>query len=389
MLTLEELQSYQSQVTAWRRHLHQYPELGFNEYQTAEFIQHKLTEWDIPYQADIARTGVVGLIKGDYDGPTILLRADMDALPIQEENDVPYASKNPGIMHACGHDGHVAILLLVSLILKQNQSQIRGTVKLVFQPAEEGPGGAKPMIEQGVLEEPKVDYAIGLHLWGQAQPGTVLVNSGPMMGAADSFTIHWKGQGTHAAMPASGTDLIAIIASFINTIYTLSPRTIEPFTSGLISFTAIQAGNTHNVLPSTAELKGTIRALEPHTRATLKTLLQSQVAHIANQFNIDVTMTYQDGYPPLVNNPQVTELLTKELAQLPLTQELIQDGRTLGGEDMAYFLQQVPGCFFYVGAAPEQAYPHHHPKFDIQEEALIHAASCLLASVKALGSVDI
>lgn len=367
-----EVQAITPQVVRLRRVLHQHPEPGFQEFRTAGIVAEHLEGLGLTVKRGVAQTGVVAVVEGAHPGPTLLLRADMDCLPVQEETGLAYASERPGFMHACGHDGHTAILLGVASVLVGLRERLHGRVKLVFQPAEEGPGGAEPMIAEGVLEDPKVDAAVGLHLWSHLPVGTVGVRPGPMMAAADAFSIRVRGQGGHAAAPHEAVDPVIVAAQLILAIQTIVSRSMDPEESAVVSVCRMRAGQATNVIPEEVELAGTARSFTPEVRALLRNRLEDLCRHLPAAFGGSARLDYQPGYPPLVNDPAVTELVTRACREV-LPAECVGESHTMGGEDFAFFLQRVPGCYFFLGARnPEKScdFPHHHPRFDVDEDAM-------------------
>jgi amidohydrolase len=364
----------QADLVTWRRHLHQRPELGFRENLTAAFIQQQLNDWGIPHQTGIAKTGIVAVIESGQPGPVLGIRADMDALPIHEENQVPYRSQHDGVMHACGHDGHVAIALGIVRYLSQHRDQWRGTVKVIFQPAEEGPGGAKPMIEAGVLKNPDVEAMIGLHVWNNLPLGTVGVRNGPLMAATELFKITVQGKGGHGALPHQTVDAIVVGAQIVNALQTIVARNIDPIQSAVVSIGKFHSGHAPNVIADMAELAGTVRYFDPRYADFFGPRIEQIVAGICQSQGATYQLDYQALYPPVVNDAAMAELVRSVALEVVETQAgVVPDCHTMGGEDMAFFLQEVPGCYFFLGAAnvdQSLAYPHHHPRFDFDETAL-------------------
>jgi amidohydrolase len=368
------IQSLQEQLVTWRRHLHQRPELGFKEWLTADFICAQLTEWGIEHQGNIAETGVVAVIEGTSPGPVLGIRADMDALPIQEENPVPYCSQHDGVMHACGHDGHVAIALGTAYYLACHRDSFAGTVKIIFQPAEEGPGGAKPMIEAGVLTNPEVDAMVGLHLWNNLPLGTVGVRTGPLMAATEFFTCTVQGKGGHGALPHQTVDSIVVGAQIVNALQTIVARNIDPTKSAVVTVGTFHAGNARNVIADTATFGGTVRYFDPAYNHYFAPRLEQIVAGICQSHGASYSFDYTAQYPPVINDAGMADLVRSvALAVVETPAGVVPNCHTMGGEDMAFFLQAVPGCYFFLGSANADkalAYPHHHPRFDFDETAL-------------------
>lgn len=379
--------SLKQELIALRRDFHQNPELGFEEVRTAGVVTDYLRALGLEPRTGIAKTGVTADIVGGLPGPTILLRADMDALPIQEETGLDYSSRVPGKMHACGHDGHTSILLVTAKLLVQRKNSLRGTVRVLFQPAEEGPGGAAPMIAEGVLEG--VDAALGLHLWLHLNTGHVNFCSGPMLAATDELDLKVVGIGTHAASPHDGVDPIATAAHIITAAQTMLTRGLEPKQPKVLSITKFHAGNTHNVIPPFAELGGTLRTYDEALRRETKQRFEKLARCTAEAHGASVELSWREGYPVLVNDPEITavvEEVCQELLKLAPAEQR-PDARSMGGEDMAYYLQKVPGCFFFLGAYNEQVeakYSHHHPRFTVDEEALPIGVELFLACVERL-----
>lgn len=382
---MQELAKYYlPKMKAIRRSIHEYPEIGFEEERTSKFIQELLTELAIPFEV-ICKTGVVGLIKGGKPGKTILLRADMDALPVEELADVPYKSKIKGKMHACGHDGHVAGLLGAAMILNDLKEELVGNVKLMFQPAEETTGGALPMIEAGILEHPTVDAALGIHLWGALEKGHVQVGSGPMMAAADTFHVTIQGKGGHAAMPHLCVDPISIAMQAMNSLQTIVSRKINPLQPAVLSICQMQAGDATNIIPETASFAGTVRTFHATTRTEIPEYMQEFLHGICKVNGASLHFDYHYGYPALINNQEMTDLVYRAASQC-LGEAYVSylPEPNMGGEDFAYLCERVPAAFYFVGIAEaDKPNPvHHHPKFQWDDDVLeISAATLAQATV--------
>lgn len=364
-------------VIADRRDFHEHPELAFQEVRTAGIVADRLRALGVEdVRTGIAGTGVTGLIRGTKpgDGPTVLLRADMDALPILEENQVEYVSQNPGVMHACGHDAHTAMLLGTARLLMDRRNEFSGTVKVLFQPAEEmPPGGAKPMIDEGVLEDPKVDAAFGIHIDQQSPVGKINVRSGPAMAAADRFVITINGKGGHGASPNETIDPIVIGAQIITALQTLVARTINPSEEAVVTVGYFKGGLAFNVIPDTAEMGGTVRTFTPENRDLLEKRIGEIAKGIAEALGATVDYTYTRGYPATVNDPAMTELVREEAAKVVGEDGVETPALMMGAEDFSYFLEKVPGAYWFVGSNnPDRGliWGHHHPKFDIDEAAM-------------------
>ena len=371
-----EIRALQPQLVEWRRQIHQKPELGFQEKITAEFISQKLKNWGITHQTGIAETGIVAIIKGEKsgNGKVLAIRADMDALPIQEENQVPYCSQQDGVMHACGHDGHTAIALGTAYYLNQHRQDFSGTVKIIFQPAEEGPGGAKPMIAAGVLKNPDVDAIIGLHLWNNLPLGTVGVRAGALMAAVELFRCTIFGKGGHGAIPHQTVDSVVVAAQIVNALQTIVSRNVNPIDSAVVTVGELHAGTAVNVIADTARMGGTVRYFNPDLAGFFKERIQQIIAGICQSYGASYDLDYIHLYPPVINDTGIAALVhsvAEEVVETPIG--IVPECQTMGGEDMSFFLQEVPGCYFFLGSAnPEKKldYPHHHPQFDFDETAL-------------------
>jgi len=362
-------------LIATRRDIHQHPELGFEETRTAGLIAERLRGLKYEVTSGVGRTGVVGLRK--KDGRCVLLRADMDALPVEEANAVPYRSKQPGKMHACGHDGHVAISLEVARRLAS--LELGGSLKLAFQPAEEVSNGAQAMIGDGVLDAPKVDAAFGIHLWNDLPVGTVGIMAGPVMASVDQFEIAILGRGGHAAAPHQTIDPVLIAAHVITALQSLVSRRRDPLSEAVVSVTEVHAGRAFNVIPDRADLRGTVRTFGGSFFEDAPRLVEETAQGVAAAFGARATVNYRRLSAPLINNEELSALMRDVAAKLLGSDSVRQGVRTMGGEDMAYFLEQVPGCFAFVGSAPPhgRASPHHSPTFDIDEESLVIGAELL------------
>ncbi len=383
-----EVESIRDFLVEVRRDLHQHPELAFEEHRTSQVITRHLDRFNISYRSGVAGTGVIGLIEGQKPGPTLLLRADMDALPIHEETDLPYASVYPGKMHACGHDAHTAILLGVAALLNKKREALAGKVKLMFQPAEEGPGGALPMIQEGLLEEPSVDAAVALHVWSTLPLGQVRSAYGAMMACADRFVIKVRGEGGHAALPHNCVDPVLAAAHLICALQSLVSRNVDPKESLVLSVTSVQGGTAHNIIPPEVELKGTVRALDEQVRSLARKRLEELVVQVPKAFGASGSLDYMEGYPVLYNDPAVVDMVREASAEILGDVGCFGEYRCLGGEDMAYVLREVPGCLFFVGAgnpAKGCCYGHHHPKFAIDEDVLPIGVELLLRVVDLFG----
>jgi amidohydrolase len=364
-------------VIADRRDLHVHPELAFQEERTAGIVAERLRALGVEdVRTGIAQTGVTGLIRGTKpgEGRTVLLRADMDALPILEENEVEYKSQSPGVMHACGHDAHTAMLLGTTRLLLERRDQFPGTVKVLFQPAEEmPPGGAKPMIEAGVLEDPKVDAAFGIHIDQDNPVGTVELRPGPAMAAADRFQIVIRGKGGHGAKPHDSIDPIVIGAQIVTALQTLAAREIDPTNEAVVTVGTFMAGKAFNVIPDSAELGGTVRTFNARNRDYLEQRIGELVQGIGSAMRAEIDYRYTRGYPATVNDPRMAALVRQEAAKVVGEEGVHEAPLMMGAEDFSYFLEQVPGAFWFIGSQNPQrglVWGHHHPRFDLDEAAM-------------------
>ncbi len=375
----ENLYEYSQQL---RRDFHMHPELGFREVRTAEVIEENLHSLGLEVKTGVAETGVVATLHSEKSGKVCMLRFDMDALPIHEETEEIYASQNPGVMHACGHDAHTAIGLSVAKLLSMHRDQFKGTIKFIFQPAEEGLGGAERMIKEGVLENPKPDYALGIHVWNEAPLGWVGISSGPVMAASEIFQLLVRGRGGHGALPSSTIDPILATSQIITALQSIVSRNVHPLKTAVVSITAIHSGQAFNVIPQEVELKGTIRTFETEVRNLVLTRFSSIVDGIAKTFGSEASIELKSLTPALVNDPWVTSIVHGVASEILPGGIIDTHFATMGSEDMAFFLQEVPGCFIFIGSSNKELgldAGHHHPKFDIDERVLPKSAG-LIAS---------
>jgi amidohydrolase len=361
-------------VIALRRTLHQWPELGFQEQRTSTLIAQQLAAMGIEVKTGIAQTGVLGILQGNAPGKTVLLRADIDGLPIEEASGSPYASQNHGVMHACGHDGHTAILLTVAKLLTQCRGEFSGTVKFAFQPAEElPPGGAKGMIEEGVLENPKVDAVFGLHLWNGFSVGKIGVDEGPIMASVDRFDILIKGVGSHGAYPHTGVDPIVIGSHVVTALQTVVSREVPPLAPVVVTVGEFHGGTAFNVIPSHATLSGTVRTIDARIRQEMPERLERIVRGVTTGMRADYTLNYEFGYPVTVNDADKAKLVQAVATGIVGGANVVQAGMTMGAEDMSYFLEAVPGCYLRLGSGNSEQgliHPHHSALFNFDESAL-------------------
>ena len=374
MYIKKQIEELNDEIVMLRRDFHQHPELGFEEFRTSAIIANYLEELGLEVQRNVAKTGVVALLKGMAEGPTLLMRADMDALPITEENDVFYKSVNPGKMHACGHDGHMAMLLVAAKILSKNRDKLYGSIKFVFQPNEED-AGAKFMVEEGVLENPKVNAAVAIHLWSPIETGKMSISVGPVMGAMDIFNIVIKGKGGHTAMPQYAIDPVIVAAQIIMGAQIIQTKQINVLTPTIISFAKVNAGTSSNIIPETVEMQGTLRYLYkggPDSIERPRERLEKIVKGICETFSTAYEIEFQTSNFTVSNDPVMTNIVRKIAIDM-VGEENLVPYQTMAGEDFSEFTNDIPSTFYFVGIGNKVKgtdYPHHHPKFDIDEDAL-------------------
>jgi amidohydrolase len=377
----QELFSY---TQTMRRDFHMHPELGFQEVRTAGIVARELQALGLEVTTGVGKTGVVAMIEGIRPGPTLLLRADMDALPIVEQTGAEYASQNLGVMHACGHDGHTAILLTVAKMLNSCRDQFPGAIKLVFQPAEEGEGGAEGMIADGVFDNPRVDVTFGLHLWNEKPVGWLGIAEGPTMAGAEKFTITVTGKGGHGAMPHGAIDPIFAGAQIITTLQSIVSRNVAPLDSAVVSVTQFHGGDAFNVIPQIVELGGTIRSFKPEVRDLVLERADKITTGIAEALGCQAEFKNTRLTPAVINDSSTIKLIQAAANQVLPELDVDESAPiTMGSEDFAYMMEKVPGCFVFVGSANADRglnYSHHHPKFDVDERSLPQAAALMAQS---------
>lgn len=361
------------QIKNWRRYLHQHPELSFQERQTAEFIAETLRRFGLEVRTQVGGNGVIGILQGEKEGKTIALRADFDALPIFDEKDVAYKSNNPGVMHACGHDGHTSALLGVAQTLSKFRHNINGKILFVFQHAEElPPGGAKSMVAEKILDE--VDFVFAAHLATELPLGTIAVGEGYKMAAVDKFEITIQGKGGHGAKPEETIDSIVIGSEMVSSLQKIVSRRISPLQSAVVTIGVFQAGTAFNIIADSAKLEGTVRTFDANVRDKVENEINAIVKGITTGFHATYKMDYLRGYPALFNHKEETETVRNILSETFTDEAVIPLEPSMGAEDFSYFLQEKPGTYFKVGARTDEGYtqfPHHHPRFDFDESALL------------------
>ena len=372
-----------------RRDFHIHPELGFREFRTSGIVAKELEALGLEVTKGIGKTGVVGLLEGNQPGPTLLLRFDMDALPITEETGAEYASQNQGVMHACGHDGHTAIGLTVARMLHAHREELAGTIKFCFQPSEEGTygeeiGGAEMMMRDGVLDFPQVDGSLSLHLWNEKPLGWLGIAGGPVMAGAEIFTVRITGKGGHGAIPQQTIDPVVAAAQIVSSLQTIVSRNVAPLETAVVSVTTVQAGTAFNVIPQTAELTGTIRTFDPAVRQRVVQRFEQIARGVGEALGCQVDVKVKRMTPALINDEAISSTVQSTAQRVLSESDLDTAGYlTMGAEDMAFMQEKVPGCYFFVGSNDRGRhldYGHHHPKFDFNEEALIRASALMAAA---------
>jgi len=372
-----EAQAIHDQLILWRRWCHQRPGIGFEVQETAAYIAQHLREWGLDVETGVGRTGVVGVLRGAKPGPVIGVRVDIDALPIQEENTHDFVSLYPGKMHACGHDAHTAMGLGVARLLSRHQQELAGTVVIIFQPAEEGLGGARTMIADGVLSRHKIQAMVGGHIGLLSQEitaGQVGISYGPIMAAAYNFDAEILGKGGHGAYPHETIDPVVVAAEVISAWQRIITRELSPLTPAVISVGKLQAGQSATVIPEAAELSGTIRFFDDKIGDLLFQRVEEVLAGICKTWKAEHKFKLQPGYPPLINDKEFTRFFADVAVGVVGEKNVkVLEQPSAGGEDMAFFLREVPGTYYFLGAAnPDKGivHPHHHPQFDIDEDVL-------------------
>jgi len=368
-----EAEALREQLVAWRRDFHTHPELGFQEHRSAELIAGQLRGLGYQVQTGVATTGVVALLEGQQPGPVVMLRFDMDALPVTEVNEATYVSQNPGVMHACGHDGHMAIGLGVATLMAQHQGEMVGTLKLVFQPGEEGMDGAKVMVKEGVLENPRPDVVLATHIWNEKPVGTVSVSPGATMAAAEKWTCIVRGKGGHGALPHQTVDPIVAAAQIVTALQSVVSRNVSPQETAVVTVGTIHGGDAFNIIPTQVDLSGTIRTYSPQVREMVLRRVREVIEGVAAACGAEADLDIISLTPAVINDAGVAEVVRAAAEAVVGAENVSLNVRTMGSEDAAFFMQEVPGCYFFLGSANaerELAAPHHNPRFDFDEDAL-------------------
>jgi amidohydrolase len=380
---LGEAQAMRAEIIARRRDFHRHPELAFQEFRTAGIVAETLNQLGLEVSNGVGKTGVVAILEGEHAGPTILIRCDMDALPILEENDVEYRSATPGVMHACGHDGHTAIGLAVAKLLNAHKQNLHGRVKFIFQPAEEIGKGAAAMIADGALANPAPDVSLGLHLWNDLPVGTVSLTNGGILASANDFEITLTGSGGHGGLPHQTIDPIMAAAQIISALQTIVSRNVDSAQAAVVTVGTVHAGSAPNIIPGTAKLTGTYRTYNDAVTDLIEKRLNEIATGIAQALGCRAKISLSRMCPPTVNDSATNQRLNGLFAAMDPNLHLVNDARTMAAEDMSYFLRAAAGSYFFVGSANAQRnliYPHHHARFDIDEESLPLGAGLLAAA---------
>jgi amidohydrolase len=374
---ISRIAEIEGDLVAWRRDFHRHPEVAFHEERTSRVIKEYLEGLGLPVKT-MAGTGLRADLRGGGDGPTVALRADIDALPLQEQGDKDYISQNPGAAHCCAHDGHMAVVMGVAKVLNSMKDTLPGNVVFLFQPAEElPPGGALGMVEEGALEG--VDAIFGLHFWQPMTTGKVGIVKGPMMAAADNFRISVKGRAGHGSMPHQTVDPILAASQLVVSLQSIISRNLDPLKPGVVSFGTIEGGTVYNIIPEEVKLTGTVRSFDTGVQTLARDRLQ-EITHLTCEaFGAQGEMEYEPGYPPVVNPPEMVDFALDVVAKTLGRDRIVEIDPVMGGEDFAYFLQKIPGAFLFFGMGDGQSFPHHHPGFDMDEKALPQAALLLTA----------
>jgi amidohydrolase len=353
-----------------RRDLHRIPEVGYTEEKTSAYVADYLNREGLEVQTGIAQFGVVGLLNTSRPGPTLLVRADMDALPLQEETGLEFASTHDGVMHACGHDAHMAMGLVAATVLNKIKDELKGTVKFIFQPAEEGPGGAEPMIKAGVMENPKVDYAIGCHLWPYIPEGTIGVRSGPLMAAMDRWDLKIIGKGGHGAMPHLCVDALEVGTQVVNALQRISSRHMNPLEPVVVTVGSFHAGTAFNIIPGEAVMCGTTRTFNLDIWHSWEKRLEKVIRGVCESMGVEYEFKFSKGYPPTINDEGMSDLVRRCAAEVVGSDKVVEPEKTMGGEDMSYFLQKSRGCYYMLGVGREGGAPVHNAGFTFNEDIL-------------------
>jgi amidohydrolase len=381
-LSAPTVDSVRDTVIEWRRYLHRNPELSFHEERTSQFVADRLAEFGGMEITRPTPTSVVARLIGPKPGPVLAIRADMDALPIEERNTHEFVSRTPGVMHACGHDGHTSMLLGAAAVLAARRDEIAGEVRFVFQHAEELlPGGGQELVRAGVMDG--VDLVIGAHLWLPMPFGQVGVKAGPLMASPDTFRITISGDGGHAAMPHKSVDPVVVAAQVIINLQHIVSRNVDPLAPAVVSVTTLHGGTIHNVIPGSVQLEGTIRTFDPAVRSEIPALMERIIAGVTAAHGARYELSIERGYHAVINDERASDLLRRAVARAVGPQVLVEATACMGGEDFSAYQQTTPGSFFYIGARNEErgiVHPHHHERFDLDERALDYGTRIFVAA---------
>ncbi|GGG89507.1 amidohydrolase [Paenibacillus radicis (ex Gao et al. 2016)] len=376
----ERLQRLYPDMVRWRRYLHQYPELSYKETETSKWIAKQLRAFGCEVREEVGGYGLIATVRGALPGPVVALRADIDALPIQDEKECEYASKIPGVMHACGHDGHTAALLAAASFYQEQAASLAGERRFLFQPAEEvTPGGALNMIRDGALEG--VDAIYGVHLCSPLPYGQISTKEGAFMASADEFTLDILGVGGHGGMPHHTVDTIIVGSALVQAVQSIVSRSINPLEPAVVTIGSFQAGSTNNVIADRCRMKGTVRAFDETTRMLIHNRLKAVIHSTCEMYGADYDLDLRIGYPPVVNDDREAARCLEVAEQLFGSSAAVHADAVMAAEDFSYYLKEKPGCFMFVGARNEETgakYAHHHPKFDLDERAMIYSAEMLI-----------
>ncbi|WP_319548061.1 M20 family metallopeptidase [Desulfogranum marinum] len=369
------VEQHKSTIFDYRHTLHRIPETAFTERKTSTFVEEQLKKLGLELETGIAQYGLTGLMKGHgpktETGKTLMIRADMDGLAVTEETGLPWASTHQGKMHACGHDGHMAMVLGTALVLNTIKERFNGRIKFLFQPAEEGPGGAKPMIDAGVLENPHVDYALGAHLWPALEKGMIGVKEGPLMAAMDFFDLTITGKGGHGAMPHFCIDPVDTAAQVINALQRITSRQMSPISPTVVTIGSIHGGNSYNIIPDTVNLKGTTRTFDRDVWVSWPKRIEKIIKGVCESMGAEYTLDYKTGYPPTFNDTEMAALAGECAARVVGENKVTIPDSTMGGEDMSFYLEKTKGCFILLGTGHPGCSPLHNSKFDFDENVLL------------------
>jgi amidohydrolase len=354
-----------------RRDLHRIPETAYTEKKTSAYVADYLTKEGLDVQTEIAQFGVVGLMDTGKPGPTLMIRADMDALPLNEDTGLAFASQHKGAMHACGHDSHMAMVLGAATVFKKVKNELSGTIKFLFQPAEEGPGGAKPMIDAGVMDNPKVDYSIGCHVWPQLPEGTIGVKSGPLMAAMDRFDIKIFGKGGHGAMPHLCVDALEVGTQVVNALQRIVSRHMDPLAPTVVTVGTFHAGTAFNIIPGEAELSGTTRSFDLNFWKSSQERIEKIIRGVCDSMGADYELNFAFAYPPTINDEFMADVVGRCAAMVVGKEGVLVPDKIMGGEDFSFYAQKSKGCFFFLGVGREGSTPVHNAKFDLKEDLML------------------